>query len=73
MRQFREAQLSLTAIWGAHQHTRELQMIARILESHAELGDLVQRDLVGDRRADTGRRARGGNFLNWNQKKQESL
>lgn len=60
MRQFRESQLSLTPIWGTHQHTRELQMIARILESHAELGELVQRDLVGDRRADTGRRGLSG-------------
>ncbi len=60
MRQFRETQLSLTPIWGAHQHTRELQMAARILEVHAELGELVHRDLVGARRSDTGRRGLSG-------------
>ena len=60
MRQFRESQLSLTPTWGPHQHTRELQMIAKIFEAHAEIGELVQRDLVGDRRADTGRRGLSG-------------
>ncbi|MEN8185000.1 MAG: ISNCY family transposase [Myxococcota bacterium] len=60
MRQFRENQLSLTPIWGPHQHTRELQMIAKILETHPQLGELVQRDLVGERRTDTGRRGLSG-------------
>jgi len=60
MRQFRENQLSLTPTWGPHQHTRELQMIAKILEAHPQLGALVHRDLVGDRRADTGRRGLSG-------------
>lgn len=55
MRQFREAQLSLVPTWGPHQHTRELQMAARILDAHPELGELVQRDLVESRRSDTGR------------------
>jgi IS5 family transposase len=35
-------------------------MAGRILDEHPELGELVQRDLVGDRRADTGRRGLGG-------------
>lgn len=60
MRQFRESQLSLTPTWGPHQHTRELQMIARILEAHPQLGEFVHRDLVGERRADTGRRGLSG-------------
>ena len=60
MRQFREAQLPLVPTWGPHQHTRELQMAGRILGEHPELGELVQRDLVGDRRVDTGRRGLGG-------------
>lgn len=60
MRQFRENQLALTPTWGPHQHTRELQMIARILESHPQIGELVHQDLVGKRRSDTGRRGLGG-------------
>ena len=60
MRQFRENQLSLTPTWGPHQHTRELQMIARILEAHPQLGSFVHRDLVGERRSDTGRRGLSG-------------
>ncbi len=60
MRQFRETQLTLTPLWGLHQHTRELQMIAKILEAHPQLGDVVHRDLVGERRADTGRRGLRG-------------
>lgn len=60
MRQFRENQLSLTPTWGAHQHTRELQMIARILDEHPQIGELVHLDLVGDRRGDTGRRGLSG-------------
>ena len=55
MRQFRESQLSLTPTWGPHQHTRELQMAARILDAHPELGRLVHKDLTGGRRANTGR------------------
>ena len=55
MRQFREAQLSLVPTWGLHQHTRELQMAARILDEHPEIGALVREDLVRGRRADTGR------------------
>ncbi len=60
MRQFRENQLSLTPTWGPHQHTRELQMIARILDAHPQLGEFVHRDLVGERRTDTGRRGLSG-------------
>ena len=60
MRQFRDSQLSLTPTWGPHQHTRELQMIARILEAHPRIGELVLRDLVGNRRVDTGRRGLDG-------------
>lgn len=60
MRQFREVQLSLTPTWGPHQHTRELQMIARILDTHPEIGVRVHEDLVGKRRADTGRRGLSG-------------
>ena len=60
MRQFREVQLSLTATWGPHQHTRELQMMAKILDAHPEIGGLVHEDLVGKQRADTGRRGLSG-------------
>lgn len=60
MRQFRENQLSLTPTWGPHQHSRELQMIAKVLESHPQLGEFVHGDLVGGRRADTGRRGLSG-------------
>ncbi len=60
MRQFREVQLSLTPTWGPHQHTRELQMIAKILDAHPEMGVLVHEDLIGERRADTGRRGLSG-------------
>lgn len=60
MRQFREKQLSLTPTWGPHQHTRELQMIARILDTHPQLAEFVHRDLIGDRRIDTGRRGLSG-------------
>jgi IS5 family transposase len=35
-------------------------MGGKILDAHPELGELVQRDLVGDRRVDTGRRGLGG-------------
>ncbi len=55
MRQFRDVQLSLTPTWGPHQHTRELQMAARILDAHLELGRLVHEDLTSGRRANTGR------------------
>lgn len=55
MRQFRETQLSLRPNWGRHQHTRELQMAARILDEHPEIGALADRELVGECRADTGR------------------
>ncbi len=55
MRQFQEVQLSLTPTWGPHQHTRELQMAARILDAHAGLGARVQRDLLEGRRSDRGR------------------
>lgn len=55
MRQFQEVQLSLTPTWGPHQHTRELQMVARILDAHPEVGALVQRDLLQGRRSDRGR------------------
>ncbi len=60
MRQFREAQLSLVPTWGLHQHTRELQMVARILDEHPEIGELAQGDLLAGRRADTGRRGLNG-------------
>ncbi len=60
MRQFQEVQLSLTPTWGPHQHTRELQMAARILDAHPALGALVQEDLLAGRRADTGRRGLNG-------------
>lgn len=35
-------------------------MIAKIFEAHPQLGALVHRDLVGERRADTGRRGLSG-------------
>lgn len=60
MRQFQEVQLSLTPTWGPHQHTRELQMVARILDAHCEIGELVQADLLAGRRADRGRRGLNG-------------
>jgi len=60
MRQFRENQLSLVPTWGPHQHTRELQMVARILDGHPEIGALVQKDVIAGRRADTGRRGLSG-------------
>ena len=46
MRQFRNTQLSLTPTWGPHQHTRELQMTARILDAHPKLVEWVHEDLV---------------------------
>jgi len=55
MRQFREAQLSLRPTWGPHQHTRELAAAGRILDESPEIGELVQRDLLGSSRGDTGR------------------
>jgi IS5 family transposase len=60
MRQFQEVQLSLTPIWGSHQHTRELQMAARILDQHPEIGERVQQDLLQERRGDRGRRGLRG-------------
>lgn len=60
MRQFREAQLSLVPTWGPHQHTRELQMVARILDAHPEMGAAVQHDLLAGCRGDTGRRGLSG-------------
>ncbi len=60
MRQFREAQLALRPVWGTHPHTRELQMAARVLDSHPQIAELVQGDLVGERRSDTGRRGLSG-------------
>ncbi|NIR27840.1 MAG: ISNCY family transposase, partial [Gammaproteobacteria bacterium] len=60
MRQFREAQLSLVPTWGPHQHTRELQMGAKILDAHPELGKRVHEDLLAGRRAETGRRGLSG-------------
>lgn len=56
MRQFRKSQLSLVPAWGPHQHTRELQMVARILDAHPGSGKRVQRDLLCGRRSDTARR-----------------
>jgi len=55
MRQFQEVQLSLAPSWGRHQHSQELQMVARILDRSPELGRLVQQDLLRDRRSDRGR------------------
>ena len=60
MRQFQEVQLSLTPVWGSHQHTRELQMAARILDQHSEIGERVQQDLLQGRREDRGRRGLSG-------------
>lgn len=60
MRQFREAQLALRPTWGLHQHTRELQMAARILDAHPEIEERVQADLLRGRREDTGRRGLSG-------------
>lgn len=60
MRQFQEVQLSLTPTWGSHQHTRELQMAARILDQHPEIGERVQQDLLQERRGDRGRRGLRG-------------
>jgi IS5 family transposase len=55
MRQFREAQLSLRPTWGPHQHTQELAAAGKVLDENPEIGDLVQRDLLGVSRGDTGR------------------
>lgn len=63
MRQFREVQLSLVPTWGPHQHTRELQMAARILDAHPQLGDLVQADLLAGCRPDRGRRGLNGDQM----------
>ncbi len=60
MRQFREAQQPLVPIWVSHQHTRELQMVARILEAHPEISELVRHDLLEGRRSDRGRRGMSG-------------
>ena len=60
MRQFRETQLSLVPAWGLHQHTRELQMVVRILDAHPEIGELVHGDILAGRRANTGRRGLSG-------------
>ncbi len=60
MRQFREAQPPLVPIWGSHQHTRELQMVARILEAHPEISEFVRHDLLEGRRSDRGRRGMSG-------------
>jgi len=60
MRQFQEVQLLLTPTWGSHQHTRELQMAARILDQHPEIGERVQQDLLQGRREDRGRRGLSG-------------
>jgi IS5 family transposase len=60
MRQFREAQPPLVPIWGSHQHTRELQMVARILETHPEISEFVRHDLLEGRRSDRGRRGMSG-------------
>ena len=60
MRQFRESQLPLVPIWGSHQHTRELQMAARILDAHPQIAKLVQNDLLQGRRSDRGRQGLSG-------------
>jgi len=60
MRQFRDSQLPLVPIWGSHQHTRELQMAARILDTHPEIAAFVQEDLLQGRRNDRGRRGLSG-------------
>lgn len=60
MRQFRESQRPLVPIWGPHQHTQELQMAARVLDAHPEIGEFVQNDLLQGRRGDRGRRGLSG-------------
>lgn len=55
MRRFREVQLSLRPQWGAHQHSRELAGVARILEELPGLGGMVQRDLLDGRCSRVGR------------------
>ncbi len=60
MRQFRESQLPLVPIWGSHQHTRELQMAARILDAHPQIAKFVQKDLLQGRRSDRGRQGLSG-------------
>ena len=60
MRQFRESQLPLVPIWGSHQHTRELQMAARILDTHPQIAEFVQEDLLQGRRGDRGRQGLSG-------------
>jgi IS5 family transposase len=55
MRQFRKSQLALRPAWGAHQHSRELQAAAHLLDHHPEIGRMVHRDLVAGARSDTGR------------------
>ena len=62
MRQFRETQLSLTPTWGLHQHTRELQMAAKVLDLHPELCERVHQDLIVFRRMFVRTLLSGGRF-----------
>lgn len=55
MRQFREPQLPLVPVWGAHQHTRELEMVGRILEENPAIARLVHADVVSEASESTGR------------------
>lgn len=55
MRQTRKIQLPLMAGWTDHQHSRMLEQISSLLDGQCEILEAVQRDLVGQRRSDTGR------------------
>ena len=55
MRQFREPQLPLVPVWGTHQHTRELEMVGRILEENPAIARLVHADVVAEANENTGR------------------
>ena len=60
MRQFREKQLPLQPIWGSHQHSRELRMIARVLDENPEIEERVHADLLEGRSSRTGRSGLSG-------------
>ena len=60
MSQFREKQLPLQPQWGTPQHSRELRMIARILDEHPEIEERVHADLLEGRSGRTGRSGLSG-------------
>jgi IS5 family transposase len=60
VRQTGKKQLPLTSTGLQHQHSRELDAISRVLDGTPELAELAQRDLLGGRRSDTGRKGMTG-------------